>query len=50
MFKCPKCIKPDEKPIRYFLNECDSCGATTGVAEVEYRPQVIDDLFKAFKY
>jgi ribosomal protein L37AE/L43A len=42
---CPKCVKKDERPIRYALGRCDVCGTYMGVAEVEYLPQVVEDLF-----
>jgi rRNA maturation endonuclease Nob1 len=33
------------RPIKYGLGRCEICGTYTGVAEVEYRPEVIDELF-----
>lgn len=41
---CNKKLK-DYRPIRYGLGKCDKCGVTTGVAEVRYHPQVVEDIF-----
>ncbi len=49
MLKCKKCTKPEDRPISYKLDKCDVCGVVTGVAEVEYRPQSVDDIFQCFK-
>lgn len=51
MFKCClNCKKKDEvERIYHFWDICDRCGKKGAVAEIEFRPQVIDDIFQAFK-
>lgn len=48
---CAECNKkhPDYHPIEYTIGRCDDCGGYLGVARVEYRPQVIDELFGDLK-
>jgi ribosomal protein L37AE/L43A len=42
---CPQCKKPDEKEIRYSLGQCERCKKHGAVADIEYLPQVVEDLF-----
>jgi len=47
---CAECNEkyPDYHPIRYALGKCENCGTYTGVAETEYRPEIIRDINSIF--
>lgn len=44
---CAECAEKHKelRPVKYALGKCDKCGTYIGVAEMEYIPQSVDDLF-----
>ena len=38
----------DYHPIKYGLGKCEKCGNYTGVAEVEWRPEIVNDIDSLF--
>lgn len=47
---CKKCFDElkDYKIIRHNLGTCERCGKTGGIAECEYKPEIIQDINALF--
>lgn len=44
-----QCTPKDYKKTgKYTLGKCDTCGSFGGVAECEYRPEIINDINSIF--
>lgn len=39
---------PDYHPISYALGQCDECNLWLGVANCEYKPEIIKDIMDLF--